>query len=240
MRGGSGTPRAVPIRARSATQPSRSGWLRGLAPKREWACRKLSASAMCTQVSRCGSEAAYGRPSGAVPVTRSWIARTLIRMPGHRRHGQGVQRLQQQGADPADEHRRIPVHSPDRPVFSEHALAWRLDQMAALRAPRPGHPFEDRRADTPANAPGPAMSFIIAGRSIGPARLAPEARQVRRPSESRSLAGRRGRGRRPEPLLCRKPTALPRAARLRGPAMPRRPGGSPAERARSACAHRRP
>ena len=33
-------------------------------------------SAMCTQVSRRGSDAAYGLPSGAVPVTRSWMART--------------------------------------------------------------------------------------------------------------------------------------------------------------------
>ena len=38
--------------------------------------QKLSASAMCTQVSRCGSEAAYGRPSEAIPVTRRWIDRT--------------------------------------------------------------------------------------------------------------------------------------------------------------------
>jgi len=32
---------------------------------------------MCTQVSRRGFDAAYDRPSGAIPVTRSWIARTL-------------------------------------------------------------------------------------------------------------------------------------------------------------------
>jgi len=72
------------------------------------------------------------------------------------------------------------------------------------------------------------------------ARLLQRPREARRPSGSRSPAGRRGHEKRLEPRLCRRPTALPRAARLRGPAMLRRPGGSPAERARSACGHRRP
>ena len=76
MRGGSGTPSSVPILAMSATYPSRPSLSSGRAPKVAWARRKLSASAMCTQVSKCGSEAAYGRPSGAVPVTRWWIALT--------------------------------------------------------------------------------------------------------------------------------------------------------------------
>ncbi len=72
------------------------------------------------------------------------------RVPGHRRHSQWVQRLQQQGPDPADEHRGVPVHAADRPVLSEHALAFGADQLAAFRTLRPGHPLEDRRAD-----PGP-------------------------------------------------------------------------------------
>ena len=58
VRGGSGTPSSTAIRAASATYPSRPAWSRGSAPNRVCARRKLSASAMCTQVSRCGSEAA--------------------------------------------------------------------------------------------------------------------------------------------------------------------------------------
>ena len=58
VRGGSGTPSSTAIRATSATYPSRPAWSRGSAPNRVCARRKLSASAMCTQVSRCGSEAA--------------------------------------------------------------------------------------------------------------------------------------------------------------------------------------
>ena len=58
VRGGSGTPSSMAIRATSATYPSRPAWSRGSAPNRVCARRKLSASAMCTQVSRCGSEAA--------------------------------------------------------------------------------------------------------------------------------------------------------------------------------------
>ena len=58
VRGGSGTPSSTAIRAASATYPSRPAWSRGSAPYRVCARRKLSASAMCTQVSRCGSEAA--------------------------------------------------------------------------------------------------------------------------------------------------------------------------------------
>ena len=58
--------------------PSRPAWPSGCAPNRLCARRKLSASAMCTQVSKCGSDAAYGRPSGATPVTRRWIFLTLL------------------------------------------------------------------------------------------------------------------------------------------------------------------
>jgi amidase len=58
VRGGSGTPSSTAIRATSATYPSRPAWSRGSAPNRVCARRKLSASAMWTQVSRCGSEAA--------------------------------------------------------------------------------------------------------------------------------------------------------------------------------------
>ena len=58
VRGGSGTPSSMAIRATSATYPSRPAWSRGSAPNRLCARRKLSASAMCTQVSRCGSDAA--------------------------------------------------------------------------------------------------------------------------------------------------------------------------------------
>jgi len=39
------------------------------------------------------------------------------------RHGQRMQRLEQQRPDPADEHGRVPVHAADRPVFGKPALA---------------------------------------------------------------------------------------------------------------------
>ncbi len=41
-----------------------------------WPARKLRTSAVCTQVSRSGSSARYGLPSGAVPRTRVWMRRT--------------------------------------------------------------------------------------------------------------------------------------------------------------------
>jgi hypothetical protein len=43
------------------------------------------------------------------------------------------------------------LHAADRPVLSEHALAFGLDHPAAFRALRPGHPLENRRADTGPN-----------------------------------------------------------------------------------------
>src|SRR5262249_36988533 len=73
-------------------------------------------------------------------------------MPRHRGHGQRVQRLQQQGPDPADEHRRVPVHAADRAALREPALAARVDHLAARRALRPGHPLEDGPADPAADA----------------------------------------------------------------------------------------
>ena len=154
---GRGTPSSIAIRAMSATYPSRPAWSSGRAPNRLCARRKLSASAMCTQVSNCGSDAAYGRPSGAMPVTLWWMASTRLTvscaslavrtwsrpgsswsaaagpritleagMRGHRGHGERVQRLQQQRADAADEHGRVAVHPPDRPVRGEPPLAASL------------------------------------------------------------------------------------------------------------------
>jgi hypothetical protein len=43
------------------------------------------------------------------------------------------------------------VHAPDRPVLSEHALAFGPDHPATFWTLRPGHPLEDRPADTGPN-----------------------------------------------------------------------------------------
>ena len=67
----------------------------------------------------------------------------------HARHGQRVQRLEQQGADPAHEHRRVPVHPPDGTVLGEPAVTLGLvDDLAAVRSLGTGHLLEDRGADT--------------------------------------------------------------------------------------------
>src|ERR1039457_5465916 len=87
----------------------------------------------------------------------------VIRVLGHRGHGQRMQRLEQQGADPADEHRRIPLYLADRTVLGEPALAPGLgDPASARRALRPRDALEDGRAD-PAAQPvsGPLVSHLL-------------------------------------------------------------------------------
>ena len=74
--GGSTAPSWRATNAVWATYSSRSAWSSGRAPYRWWDSRKLWISAMCTHSSRCGSVAVYGVPSGMVPTTRSWMART--------------------------------------------------------------------------------------------------------------------------------------------------------------------
>ena len=80
------------------------------------------------------------------------------RMPGHRGHRQRMQRLQQQRPDPADEHRRIRVHLPDRPVPPEPAL---VGQLPPRRVGRPGDPLDDRRTDTTPNTVGDIWAFHL-------------------------------------------------------------------------------
>jgi hypothetical protein len=68
-------------------------------------------------------------------------------MSRHRRHRERVQRLEQKGGDSADEHRRVSLHRPDRPVIGEQPLPRRPDRGPALISIRPGDPLKDRPAD---------------------------------------------------------------------------------------------
>jgi hypothetical protein len=68
------------------------------------------------------------------------------------------------------------VHLADRPVLGEPALARALvDLLSAIRAPRPGDPIEDGRADPGAKAISgfPAFHLLIIG--AGENRLAADA-----------------------------------------------------------------
>ena len=102
------------------------------------------------------------------------------RMPGHRSHRQRVQRLQQQRPDPADEHRRIRVHLPDRPARGEPALAG---QPPPRRVRRPGDPLDDRGTDTAPNPVGdiPAFHLVIIPTGVSARTAARQARADRRP-----------------------------------------------------------
>ena len=84
----------------------------------------------------------------AGPLQPSPRVAAVARMRVHARHGQRVQRLEQQGADPAHEHRRVTVHPLDGPVPGEPAVTLGLvDDPAVVRSLGTGHLLEDRRAD---------------------------------------------------------------------------------------------
>ncbi len=53
----------------------------------------------------------------------------VVAVLGDAGHRQGVQRLQQQGAQPTHEHRAVGVHEPDRGVVGEPALARRVEEL---------------------------------------------------------------------------------------------------------------
>ena len=68
------------------------------------------------------------------------------------RHRQRVQRLQEQRADAADEHRRVTVHGADGVVRAEPARALGVqDALAPLRPLVAGDAREDHRAHAPAH-----------------------------------------------------------------------------------------
>jgi hypothetical protein len=98
------------------------------------------------------------REEAAGPLQAPPRVAAVPRMPGHRGHGQRVQRLQQQRRDPAGEHRRIRVHPPDRPVRGEPALTG---QPPPRRVRRPGDPRDDRGTDTAANPAGDILAFHL-------------------------------------------------------------------------------
>jgi hypothetical protein len=88
-----------------------------------------------------------------------------------------MQRLEQQGPDPADEHRRVPVHATDRPVLGEPALASGLVELpSACRALRPGDALEDGRADPATESIcGTQVSHLLIINPFGQAPSWPEA-----------------------------------------------------------------
>jgi hypothetical protein len=96
---------------------------------------------------------------GALPsvpdASRSAWAIGQLRITAAARHGghrQRMQRLLQQGADPADEHRRIAVHPADWLVLGEPPFtAFRKDHLMMRGALRPGDPLKNRCARAPAN-----------------------------------------------------------------------------------------
>ena len=59
----------------------------------------------------------------------------VVGVLGDARHRQRVKRLEQQRAQPADEHGGIGVHPPDRPVFAEPARARRLVDARPVGGP---------------------------------------------------------------------------------------------------------
>ena len=80
----------------------------------------------------------------------------VVGVLGHAGHRQRVQRLQQQRPQPADEHRRIRVHLPDRPVLGEPARAGRLVDAGAVLGPLRTRHHPEQRATHP-RADGPQV-----------------------------------------------------------------------------------
>ena len=83
---------------------------------------------------RGGAERGDGQESAGALKSSPGIA-AIVGVLGHPRHRQWMQRLKQQGAQTADEHRGVGVHLPDGPVLGEPARPGRLVDTCSV--PRP-------------------------------------------------------------------------------------------------------
>ncbi len=105
------------------------------------------------------------------------------RMRRHAGHGQRVQRLEQQGADAAHEHRRVAVHPPDGAVLGEPAVTLsQVDHLAMVRSLGTCHLLEDRRADTAPDGIGRSvhshLPSITAGSQLSGRQVRPGCHRV--------------------------------------------------------------
>jgi hypothetical protein len=90
-----------------------------------------------------------GREEGTRPLqTAPWVV-AVIGVLRDRDHGPRMQRLQQQRAKAADEHRGIGVHAPDRAVSSEPARSRVVETRPVSRPLGTRDPGEKRLAQAP-------------------------------------------------------------------------------------------
>src|SRR5699024_1714638 len=94
----------------------------------------------------------FGDKTGGALQASPWIM-AVIRKLRHRGHRQGMQRLEQQGADPADKHGRVAVNPTDDAVLIEPALSAIVVNASVLGiGVRTGDRREQRIADLAAQS----------------------------------------------------------------------------------------
>jgi len=96
-----------------------------------------------------GGTVGGGREEGTRPLQPAPRVVAVVGVLRDRDHRPRVQRLQQQRAKTADEHRGITVHAPDRAVGREPARSRRVETRPVRRPFWTGDPGEERLAQAP-------------------------------------------------------------------------------------------
>ena len=109
-----------------------------------------------------GRRQEVGRPLQAAPRIGAVVA-----VPGDTGHGEGMQRLQQQGPQATDEHRGIGMDAPDRRLVVEPAFAGSVEQLlGALLGGVADHPLADLIGDPRAQSTDRVEAHVAHGPSL--------------------------------------------------------------------------